>query len=208
MNDDDTTTTSPDRQDMSLSRFRELVDAYGGDDDRWPESERQAAYALAARSPEAGAILESAARLDRILAGLSPPAPSAGLRKRLTDLGPRSRGRTARALWPGRGKQAGIPRRWRPLAVGGAAAAIIAAALWIAMEPIPGPEPAAPVPVVVAEEDTAETALLDGVAMVDMTAGRGFDSFSDADLGRDGLAGSGGAGFASSGGEMAGLALE
>jgi hypothetical protein len=63
----------------SLARFRELLDAYGADAERWPADERAGARGLLAREPEARAALAAAAALDRIL-DLAPAAePSAAL---------------------------------------------------------------------------------------------------------------------------------
>lgn len=62
---------------MKLERFAELLAAYGAGAERWPESEREAAEALLAASPEARAALADARRLDRMLDAL--PNPAAGL---------------------------------------------------------------------------------------------------------------------------------
>ena len=60
---------------MQLERFRELVDAYGGDPGRWPQPERAPAAELLARSPEAAALLAEAGALDRLLDRTQPLAP-------------------------------------------------------------------------------------------------------------------------------------
>ncbi len=79
---------------MSLERFRVLLGAYGANPDRWPPEERAAALALLEQSPQAqrwrdasaslDALLDhapgfevSATLIDRILAAVPTPAPSA-----------------------------------------------------------------------------------------------------------------------------------
>ena len=61
---------------MMLERFRELVDAYGGDPRRWPPTERAPAAELLAASAEARTLLAEAAALDRILDRALPMAPA------------------------------------------------------------------------------------------------------------------------------------
>jgi hypothetical protein len=61
---------------MTPERFQEILDAYGGDANRWPAGERAAAEALAARSPAAQRARAAAQRLDRLLDRLPiPDAP-------------------------------------------------------------------------------------------------------------------------------------
>jgi hypothetical protein len=52
---------------ISYERLRQLLDAYGGNPDRWPQEEREAALALLETSPEARAARDRAADLDAIL---------------------------------------------------------------------------------------------------------------------------------------------
>ena len=59
---------------MKLERFAAIIAAYGGAQARWPESERDAAAALLAASPEARAALAEAQRLDRLLDQVPKPA--------------------------------------------------------------------------------------------------------------------------------------
>lgn len=69
---------------MSLERFAELAEAYGGDFENWPEAERFAAIALAGRSGEARSLLADAHGLDYMLSRLgTPPAPSDALVRRV-----------------------------------------------------------------------------------------------------------------------------
>lgn len=70
---------------MSLERFAELAEAYGGDFERWPEEERFAAVSLAGRSEEARSLLADAHELDYLLSRFgTPPAPSDALVERVT----------------------------------------------------------------------------------------------------------------------------
>lgn len=72
---------------MSLKRFAELAEAYGGDFERWPEAERFAAIALAGRSGEARSLLADAHGLDYLLSRFgAPPAPSDALVERVSAL--------------------------------------------------------------------------------------------------------------------------
>ena len=53
---------------MTLERFADLAEIYGGDVARWPEAERETARALLAVEPVGlEAVLADAARLDRLL---------------------------------------------------------------------------------------------------------------------------------------------
>ena len=54
---------------MTMSRFREIVESYGGNPDRWPAGERAAATTLASR-PEGRALL------DGLLDTAPVPAPA------------------------------------------------------------------------------------------------------------------------------------
>lgn len=58
---------------MTPDRFRELIDAYGGDAKRWPAGERDAALAYAGR--DARAMLDEAKRLDALIDGMKIAAP-------------------------------------------------------------------------------------------------------------------------------------
>lgn len=81
---------------MSLERFAELAEAYGGEIDRWPEGERFAALSLAGRSEEARTLLADAHGLDFLLSRVdTPPDPSPALRERMASLEAHS-GRIAR----------------------------------------------------------------------------------------------------------------
>lgn len=61
---------------MTPDRFRELIDAFGGDPKRWPASERDAALAHARSDARAGAMLDKARALDALLDGMKVRAPA------------------------------------------------------------------------------------------------------------------------------------
>ena len=70
--------------DMNRERFAALVDAFGADLRRWPDSERDAARAFRAAQPfVCEPLLAEASRLDAMLDGLDAPHPSAALRERI-----------------------------------------------------------------------------------------------------------------------------
>ena len=64
---------------MTSERFSALAAAYGGDIDRWPESERWPARAYVQSHPEARPILLQQAQLDAALAAWAVPNPTASL---------------------------------------------------------------------------------------------------------------------------------
>ena len=85
---------------LTIERFRELADAYGGVVARWPEEHRVAA-ALVAGHPEAVAILSDALALDEALDGWRVALPPHPLSERIVANAPSpARGRFARVrLW-------------------------------------------------------------------------------------------------------------
>ena len=110
---------------MNPDRFERLADAFGGDPERWPTGERQAALRLAAAHPGLTApVLGEAARLDGIL-GLAPlESPSRELRERIVLGAPRPRSSPTAWRWlAGLGLTAGLA---------GAAAAGVAAGIVVA----------------------------------------------------------------------------
>jgi hypothetical protein len=90
---------------MELTRFGELLDAYGGDPRRWPEAEREAALALLGASPVARAQQQAAARVDAGLDAYMVTAPSALLRAALIASGTNRR----------RGWRVALTELWRDL---------------------------------------------------------------------------------------------
>lgn len=74
---------------MSLERFEDLAETYGGEIARWPEGEREAARALlAANGPRLAPVLAAAAQLDRLLDLAPAQGPSAALLGRLITAAP------------------------------------------------------------------------------------------------------------------------
>lgn len=52
---------------MNIQRLSEILEAYGGDSQRWPEAETAAALELCAKEPEARRMMEDALALDVML---------------------------------------------------------------------------------------------------------------------------------------------
>lgn len=76
---------------MSLERFEDLAEIYGGDIARWPEGEREAARALLAVEAERLApVLAAAAQLDRLLDLAPAQSADAALLGRLIAAAPRA----------------------------------------------------------------------------------------------------------------------
>lgn len=76
---------------MSLERFEDLAEIYGGDIARWPEGEREAARALLAVEAERLApVLAAAAQLDRLLDLAPAQGADAALLGRLISAAPRA----------------------------------------------------------------------------------------------------------------------
>lgn len=73
---------------MTVQRFSDLADAYGGELARWPAIERDAARALLEASAEARIALAAALALDAALALPGPAAPGAALREALLQSRP------------------------------------------------------------------------------------------------------------------------
>lgn len=93
---------------LSLERFRDLADAYGGVVARWPERHREAAMRMAS-APEASAILEQASALDEMLDAWHVPAAPPALRDRLIGDAPgKSLAARARLWWSGVGIAAAL----------------------------------------------------------------------------------------------------
>lgn len=74
---------------LTLERFATILDAYGGEAERWPVDEREAAAALLAGSPGARELRDRAVALDQLLERSAPLRPSPSLRQAIL--------RTARA---------------------------------------------------------------------------------------------------------------
>jgi hypothetical protein len=78
---------------MSLERFEDLAEIYGGDIARWPEGQREAARALlAAEAGRLSPVLAAAAQLDRLLDLAPAQRPDAALMGRLISAAPQPAG--------------------------------------------------------------------------------------------------------------------
>lgn len=86
---------------MDLSRLAAILDAYGADPRRWPETEADAALALLAASAEARRLRDAAASLDMLLDRSVQPLASPSLMAAvLADARPGSRARWLADFWP------------------------------------------------------------------------------------------------------------
>jgi hypothetical protein len=122
----------------ALERLRDILDAYGGDPERWPDAERRAALDLLARSAEARRLCDEALRLDAALDLLPAAQPSPGLEERVIAAAQRAAQDAVRrtpvvSLAEARGRRdaSGPPRRGLLLAALPLAAAA-ALALYVA----------------------------------------------------------------------------
>jgi hypothetical protein len=77
--------------ELSLERFEALVEAYGGDLERFPSQERARAKALVLRSRDARRLLEAAHALDVLLEDARDGAPSIALEQALLEIPARHR---------------------------------------------------------------------------------------------------------------------
>lgn len=95
---------------LTLDRFRELADAYGGAIARWPEDQRDAAARMASQ-PAAIEILARASALDESLDGWRVSLPSVSLRDDVIGRAPKPAGNfaaRARLWWSGVGIAAAL----------------------------------------------------------------------------------------------------
>ncbi len=95
---------------LTLARFQELADAYGGVVARWPEQYREAAIAIASQ-PGAREILSGASFLDEALDVWVVAAPASSLRDRVIRSAPVTTGKIvtrARLWWSGVGIAAAL----------------------------------------------------------------------------------------------------
>lgn len=98
------------REPLTLARFEELADAYGGVVARWPEQHRDAAMAIALQ-PAARIILEQASALDGALDAWRVAPPADTLRARVIGGGPAPVAKMmtrARLWWSGVGIAAAL----------------------------------------------------------------------------------------------------
>jgi hypothetical protein len=69
----------------SLQRFIEVLDAYGGDQNRWPVEEREQLLLLLAKNSQAQRMLEEAVKLDTMLNQFTVAEPGQEVRDRAID---------------------------------------------------------------------------------------------------------------------------
>lgn len=68
---------------MTIERLKVLTEAYGADQRRWPQAEREAAQVIAAGDPAARGLLFHADQTDAALDASPRPAVSTALRDRV-----------------------------------------------------------------------------------------------------------------------------
>lgn len=68
---------------MDLERLKQIMDAYGGHPQRWPQAERQAAQTLLETSPIAQQWQQEALKLDTLLDRVTAITPPAALTARI-----------------------------------------------------------------------------------------------------------------------------
>lgn len=71
---------------IDRARVVALLERFGGDPARFPETERRAAAALIAQDPELSALQREASELDDMLGALETPVPSAALRRAVAEI--------------------------------------------------------------------------------------------------------------------------
>jgi hypothetical protein len=85
---------------MSPDRFEQLTSAFGGDVERWPVGEREAAHHLAAAQPAlTESLIDQARRLDGILGQAQSVRASHELRERIVQAAPGPRATWAASRW-------------------------------------------------------------------------------------------------------------
>lgn len=85
---------------MTLERFGELADAYGGDVSRWPLATREPAAELMALHPgDTAAMLEVATELDWRLSQWRAPAPSAAVQSVVLSTAPATASSRGSGAW-------------------------------------------------------------------------------------------------------------
>lgn len=83
--------------ELSSERFQALVEAYGGDLERFPAGERVRAKALVLRSPEARRMLEAARAFDALLEEARDAGPDIMLSQALLEI-PERHAQSSRGL--------------------------------------------------------------------------------------------------------------
>ncbi|MHB8283307.1 MAG: hypothetical protein ACYDD1_01385 [Caulobacteraceae bacterium] len=83
---------------MTLERFCELAESYGGAIARWPQAERPPAEALLQEVPELSMIVARERDLDDLLFGSTIPSPPAALARRIIAQAPQPKAEPSGAL--------------------------------------------------------------------------------------------------------------
>lgn len=125
---------------MSPDRFESLTHAFGGDVERWPEAERDAARQLAAAQPSlTDRVIGQARRLDEVLLSAPAARPSPALRDRIILAAPSARTRASAWRWlTGAGLGAGLAAA---CAAGVAAGLVVAPAMTAPARPAADADP-------------------------------------------------------------------
>jgi anti-sigma factor RsiW len=84
---------------LALARLEALLELHGADPARFPDAEREAVRSLIARDPQAARLFAEAQALDRALASVRAPVPSAALRRAVAEI-PLRHPQPQAALWP------------------------------------------------------------------------------------------------------------
>src|SRR5262249_28497256 len=153
---------------ITLERFAELLEAYGADPERWPDTERAAARYLLDGSADARSLWEQAAAVDRLLDGVPEEVPSAALVERVLAAVPRRR----------------VVRAWRRALI--AAVPLAAAAtvtLWLTPREAPAPPAGPGVAVATMGEYTSPTDVLLEPYGIDVYASVPSIGCADSELG-------------------------
>lgn len=128
-------------QNMTLDRLRQILAAYGGDPDRWPDDERDAAEALIAASPVARDALAQERALDAGLALASAEVPDDAM-ARLTAAMAFPPPRTAAPAGVAKGWFASLASAFWPRATVFASMAVLGIIVGLAVEPVYSPNDA------------------------------------------------------------------
>lgn len=109
---------------MTLARFAQIVEAYGGEPRAWPEAERDAAQTFCAANADARALKAEAAALDSMLAAAEAPKAGRALEDRImADF------RKAQA------PRAALPGGWLGASAIAASLVISVTAAWMVLRP-------------------------------------------------------------------------
>jgi hypothetical protein len=135
---------------MTITRLRQLLDAYGANPAHWPPEERDAACALITHSAEAQHYRDTGAQLDAALDLAVAQEPSPALLERILAATPQPDNfatltlerlnRPARPSAPGKAQPRVRP--WRYVSTALPLAAAAALVLWLLHETAQPPEPA------------------------------------------------------------------